>query len=435
MARIPEPRSIAPELEYRNGSLSLGGAELEELAERFGTPLYVYSADHIRRRMASFAKGAEGRRTLFCYAVKACSNLSILRMMAAAGWGADIVSGGELYRALQAGVPAERIVFSGVGKSDCELHEALQAGIHVFSVESEAELERLSALAEATGRIAPLSLRVNPDVDPATHPYISTGLKSNKFGVPHGEARRLFAKARELPGLAPRGIGFHIGSQLQKLNGFRDAARVLRELIEAVSADGVRLEYLDVGGGLAIRYAGSDGTDDASGPPEPEEYVRLLLDELPYPELTIVFEPGRSVVGNAGVLLTRTLYCKQNEDRRFAIVDAAMNDLIRPALYQAEHEVFACDEARQRGGRLRTDLVGPVCESGDFFLREALLPDFQRGDLVCLASAGAYAFSMASNYNSRPRPAEVLIEDGQARLIRERESYADLVRGESPTGA
>ncbi len=417
---------ISP-LAYSNGRLVMDGVVLEDLAVQYGTPLYVYSAKSILERFAAYRSGAASRKHLICYAVKANSNLSVLRLLAEQGAGADIVSGGELYRVLKAGFPADRIVYSGVGKSPHEIEEALAAGILLFSVESVAELHALSAIASRAGRTVRLSLRINPDVDPATHPYISTGLKESKFGIPHGEALAAFRLARELPGLEPIGIGFHIGSQLLGLSGFRDAARVLRRLVEALRAEGLHLEHLDVGGGLGIAYGGE-------APPDPADYVRLLAEELPFPEATLVFEPGRSLVGAAGALLTRTLYVKENEGKRFIIVDAGMNDLIRPTLYEAYHSIWPAREALL-ADRQRADLVGPVCESGDFFAKDRDLPRAGAGDLLCLASAGAYGFVMASNYNSRPRPAEVLVEsppDGppQARLIRRRESYADLVRGE-----
>ncbi len=412
-------------LNYRDGALHFDELAVEALAREFGTPLYVYSAAAIRARLAEFAAGAGSRKHLVCYAVKANSNLGILKLVADTGAGADIVSGGELFRCLRAGIPADRIVFSGVGKSDQEIREALAAGILMFSVESGEELRRTSELAVAANRTAHVSIRVNPDVDAKTHPYISTGLKENKFGVPHGEILALYDLAMELPGVEPRGIGFHIGSQLLGLDGYRDAAGRVRGLAAELRKRGVKLEHLDVGGGLGITY-------NDERPPSIEDYVRTMFEALPeteFGDLRIVFEPGRSIVGNAGALITRVLYRKSNEGKRFHIIDAAMNDLIRPALYSAYHEVWpAVEERRTASGP--ADLVGPICETGDFLVRDRELPDFEQGDLVALASAGAYGFVMASNYNSRPRAAEVLVDQGLPKLIRRRESYEDLIRGE-----
>ncbi len=407
------------------GRLEFDGIPIEELARQYGTPLFVYSADFVQARLAEFRAGVGSRKHLICYAMKANSNLALLRLMNGAGVGADIVSGGELYRAVMAGIPPERIVFAGVGKTATEIDEALTAGIHMFSVESEAELREISRIAAETGREAPISIRVNPDVDAATHPYISTGLKENKFGVSHEEVLALYDLVRELPGTVARGIGFHIGSQLLGLDGYRDAAARVRGLLVELRERGFSIDSLDVGGGLGIRY-------DAEDPPGMGEYARTMFEAFPeadFPDLTLVFEPGRSLVGNAGVLLTRVLYGKGTEAKHFEIVDAAMNDLIRPALYSAFHQVWP--DRQERLQRFRdADLVGPICESGDFLARGRRLPAFEQGDLAALASAGAYGFVMSSNYNSRPRAAEVLVEGGQARIIRERESYADLIRGE-----
>ncbi|MCR9144837.1 MAG: diaminopimelate decarboxylase [bacterium] len=414
-----------------DGRLEFDGIPVAQLARDYGTPLFVYSAGHIAERLAEFRAGVGGRKHLICYAVKANSNLSLLRLMNAAGVGADIVSGGELFRARKAGIPADRIVFAGVGKSAAEIDEALSADIHMFSVESEAELREISRIAAETKREARISIRVNPDVDAATHPYISTGLKENKFGVPHEEVLALYDLARELPGTEARGIGFHIGSQLLGLDGYRDAAARVRSLLVELRGRGFAIDHLDVGGGLGIQY-------DDEQPPGMAEYARTMFEAFPeadFPDLTLVFEPGRSIAGNAGVLLTRVLYGKGNAAKHFDIIDAAMNDLIRPALYSAYHQAWP--ERSERLSETReADLVGPICESGDFLVRGRRLPVLEQGDLVALASAGAYGFVMSSNYNSRPRAAEVLVEAGpdggqaSARVIRRRETYDDLIRGE-----
>ncbi|MEQ9362709.1 MAG: diaminopimelate decarboxylase [Leptospirales bacterium] len=413
------------------GRLEFDGVPVARLAQEFGTPLFVYSARHIHERLAEFRAGVGGRKHLICYAIKANSNLALLRLMHGAGIGADIVSGGELFRSLKAGIPADRIVFAGVGKSAAEIDEALTAGIHMFSVESEAELREISRIAAANGRQARISIRVNPDVDAATHPYISTGLKENKFGVSHEDVLALYELVRELPGVVSRGIGFHIGSQLLGLDAYRDAAARVRGLLEELRRRGFSIDHLDVGGGLGIQYENEE-------PPGVAEYARTMFEAFPeadFPDLTLVFEPGRSLVGNAGVLLTRVLYAKGNAAKHFEIVDAAMNDLIRPALYSAFHQLWPDHQARLNATR-EADLVGPICESGDFLVRGRRLPVLEQGDVVALASAGAYGFVMSSNYNSRPRAAEVLVESDPAggapaaRVIRERETYDDLIRGE-----
>lgn len=415
------------DLGYAGAELQLDGAGLAELAERFGTPLYVYSAPAVRRALDSFRAGLGDREHLICYAVKASSNIHLIELLRREGCGADIVSGGELVRAQRAGVPGDRIVFSGVGKTDAEIRAGLAAGILFFVVESEAELERLSQLAQETGSTARISLRVNPDIDAETHPYISTGMREHKFGIDHARVLSLYKRAQELPGVHPVAIGCHIGSQLTGLQPFRDAALRVNDLIREVRALGVNLRYVDVGGGLGIPYRKTpvDG-QAADRPPAPAEYTRTLAEAMPA-DLKIVFEPGRSIIGEAGLLLTRVILRKHNGDKLFIICDAGMNDLLRPALYSAYHEIMPL----HKNGRapVRADLVGPVCESGDFFARDREMADFQPGDLALLASAGAYAFCMASNYNSRGRPAEVLVEaGGQARLIRRRETDADMLR-------
>ena len=358
--------------------------------------------------------------------MKACPSLGVLAALVRLGAGVDTVSGGEIFRALKAGVDPGKIVFSGVGKRRDEIALALDAGIHAFNVESEPELELIATVAEARGKRAPISVRVNPDVDAATHPYISTGLKANKFGVPVGRAEALYRRALALPQLDVMGLDCHIGSQLTQTRPFTDAIARLVTLIDALSASGVELRSLDLGGGLGIPYGAGDAI------PSPAEYgaaIGAALGPLAHRDLTLITEPGRVIVGNAGVLVTETLFVKEGEDKHFVIVDAGMNDLIRPALYDAHHEIWPVE--RRASEPYLADVVGPVCETGDFFARDRSLPQTPRpGDLFALLSAGAYGFSMASNYNSRPRAAEVMVRGDRYEIIRERESLEDLVRGE-----
>ena len=415
------------QLTYAGQSLALDGADLAELAERHGTPLYVYSGPAVRRSVESFRAGLAGRKHLLCYAVKASSNIHLLSYLKDLECGADIVSGGELTRATRAGVPGERIVFSGVGKTETEIRAALDAEILFFVVESAAELQTISKIAVAAGKTARISLRVNPNIDAKTHPYISTGLREHKFGIDHTEVIAIYKQALELPGCEPVAIGSHIGSQLTSLQPYRDAAARVNDLIREVRAAGVELRYVDVGGGLGIPYRKeSEGAAPADEPPAPEEYTRMLAELMPE-DLTIVMEPGRSIIGEAGVLLTRIILKKKNGAKTFVICDAGMNDLLRPSLYSAYHEILPA--RRNDGATIKADLVGPVCETGDFFARDRVMADFEPGDLAVLRSAGAYSYCMASNYNSRGRPAEVLIEDdGSARLIRRRETDDDMLR-------
>jgi diaminopimelate decarboxylase len=404
----------APEIAERDGQLFVEGVAAVDLARRFGTPLYVYSSAAMARALASYQRALAGRDHLLCYAVKANSTLAILQWFAERGAGFDIVSGGELERVLAIGGDPARIVFSGVGKTRAEMARALAVGVHCFNVESVGELERLSEVAVAAGARAPVSLRVNPDVDPMTHPYISTGLRANKFGIAHGDARAAYAHAARLPALEVVGIDCHIGSQIVDADPYLDAL---------VEADGIALAHIDVGGGLGIRYR------DES-PPDAGEFVGQLLahiDARGHGGKKIVLEPGRSLVGNAGLLLSEVLYLKHGEERNFCIVDAAMNDLVRPAMYDAWMQIVEC--RRTSAPAATWDVVGPVCESGDWLGRDRRLA-VAPGDIVAVVSAGAYAMSMASNYNTRPRAAEVLVAGGEATLIRERENIADLMRGE-----
>lgn len=405
---------------YKDSVLTWRGAEIRPLAAKFGTPLYVYSESALVERCQALGSAFGNRRAGIYYSVKACSNIHILRILAGLGCGADIVSGGELFRCRKAGISPEKIVFSGVGKTEAEIRYAITEGILFLSVESEAELHEISRIATITGKTARISVRVNPDVNPGTHPYISTGLKENKFGISHKEVVRIYKLAQSLPGIEPTGLGFHIGSQITDLSAFADAGKIAVRLVSEIEAAGIKLKHLDVGGGLGIRYA-----NEAA--PDPATYVRTLIESVGLDHLELMFDPGRSIAGNAGILVSKILYVKEG-DKTFFIGDAGMNDLIRPSLYDAYHHVFS-DPLRP--GTRSGDLVGPVCESGDFFAKDRELPAFESGDLAVLASAGAYGMSMASNYNSRPRAAEVLIaRDGTARLIRRRETFEDLLQPE-----
>ena len=413
----------SPQLAYRGPRLFLEDCALADLAGRFGTPLYVYSRGSMLAALGAYQRALAGRDHLVCYAMKANSSLAVLQTFAEAGCGFDIVSGGELERVIAAGGDVAKVVFSGVGKTRSEMHRALEAGVMCFNVESEGELELLSRVAVQAGKVARVSLRVNPDVDARTHPYISTGLKGNKFGVAHEAAVATYLRAAALPGLAVVGIDCHIGSQITEAGPYLDALDRLLDLVEAVEALGVRIHHLDLGGGLGITY-----TDEV--PPSAEALVRALLariDARGHGRRKILFEPGRSLVGNAGVLVAEVLYLKPSAERSFCIVDAAMNDLMRPAMYQAWMGIVACT-LRDAVPR-QWDVVGPICESGDWLGRDRPLA-VEPGDLIAVLSAGAYAMSMSSNYNSRGRAAEVMVSGSEAWLIRERENAAELSRGE-----
>jgi diaminopimelate decarboxylase len=404
----------------RNGELFAENVALSQIAQRFGTPCFVYSRAALEQAFRNYDQAFGQRPHLICYAMKANSNLAILNLFAGMGSGFDIVSGGELARVIAAGGDPAKTVFSGVGKTRDDMRQALAAGVMCFNVESESELERLNDIARELSRKAPVSIRVNPDVDAKTHPYISTGQKENKFGVAFGEALRIYRKAHAMQDLKIVGIDCHIGSQLTELAPFINAFGKVLELVDALAAEGIELKHLDFGGGLGIRYR-----DEM--PPQPESYVKALLDCVGERGQKILLEPGRSLVGNAGLLLTRVEYLKHGAVRNFAVVDAAMNDLIRPALYDAYLEV------RQVGpstaGSRRYEIVGPVCESGDFLARDRELA-LNEGDLLAVMSAGAYGMSMSSNYNSRPRAAEVMVDGGNVQLIRERERIEQLFSGE-----
>ena len=397
---------------YRNGVLSAEQVPLGDIAQRFGTPCYVYSGAAIRAAYGEYARALEGRDAMICYSVKANSNLAVLALLARLGAGFDIVSGGELARVIAAGGEPRRTLFSGVGKSESEIAYALQQGIACINLESEAELARVERVARQLGRRAPIAFRVNPDIDARTHPYISTGLRESKFGVAHADAERLYARAAALRGVEPVGIGCHIGSQLTRSAPFAEAAGLIAALADRLQAKGMPLRHIDIGGGVGIRYREET--------PEPiAAFLDGALGMLAGRKETLIVDPGRSIVGNAGLLLTRVEYVKPG----FLVVDAAMNDLIRPALYGAWHEVRTVRESAP--GAAVYDVVGPVCESGDFIAKQRRL-DAGEGDLLAVMSAGAYGMAMSSNYNSRPRAAEVLVDGGEAHLVRSRESLQQL---------
>lgn len=405
---------------YQDGALHAEQVPLRKVAAQFGTPCYVYSRAALEDGFNQFKDALEGREHLICYAVKANSNLAVLNVFARLGAGFDIVSGGELERVLAAGGDAGKVVFSGVGKSIAEMRMALEAGILCFNVESAAELDRLNEVAACMGRVAPVSMRVNPDVDAKTHPYISTGLKQNKFGVAYGEAIQLYRKARDLANLRITGIDCHIGSQLTETSPFIAAAEKILALVDTLASEGIRLEHIDLGGGLGIRY--SEET-----PPTIGEYVAALLGALRGRSEKLILEPGRVLVGNAGVLLTRVEYLKHGEEKNFAIVDAAMNDLMRPALYDAFHEILPV--IRENHAKQTYEVVGPICETGDFIGHARELAIGPKS-LLAVLSAGAYGMSMSSNYNTRPRAAEVMVVDSAMHPVRERETVAQLYAGE-----
>ncbi|WP_252273640.1 diaminopimelate decarboxylase [Pseudomonas subflava] len=405
----------------RDGQLFAEGVALSAIAERFGTPTYVYSRAHIEAQYRAYADALAGMPHLVCFAVKANSNLGVLNVLARLGAGFDIVSRGELERVLAAGGEPDRIVFSGVGKTRDDMRRALEVGVHCFNVESVDELERLQVVAAELGKTARISLRVNPDVDAGTHPYISTGLKENKFGIDIEQAPEVYARAAALANLEIVGVDCHIGSQLTSLPPFLDALERLLLLIDQLAERGIRIRHLDLGGGLGVQYRDEQ-------PPLAGDYIAAVRERIQGRELTLVFEPGRSIVANAGVLLTRVEYLKHTAHKDFAIVDAAMNDLIRPALYQAWMDVTPVQP--RQGEARHYDLVGPICETGDFLAkgRELVLAE---GDLLAVRSAGAYGFVMSSNYNTRGRAAEVLVDGEQAHEVRRRETLAELYAGES----
>lgn len=394
---------------------------VQAIAEKVGTPFYLYSHRTLKNHFHVFDQAFAGIPHVTCFAAKANSNIAILRIFIAAGGGVDIVSGGELYRALQAGVDPRKVVYSGVGKRIDEIEYALNAGILMFNVESLQELAEIHACAQRRKKRAGIALRVNPDVDPQTHPYISTGLKENKFGVNIKKSIEAYREARKMPWLEIKGVSCHIGSQVTKISPFVDALDRLKKLIRLLRKEGIDIRYLDLGGGLGITYR-------EEAPPHPVAYAKAIIGAAKGMDCTLIFEPGRVIVGNAGILVTKVLYTKTNEGKNFVVVDAGMNDLIRPSLYNSYHEIQPV--IKKEGRAHQADVVGPICESGDYLAKERQLPEFERGELVAVMSAGAYGFTMSSNYNSRPRVAEVLVNRDRSYVIRRRERYADIVKGE-----
>ncbi|MGN0922375.1 MAG: diaminopimelate decarboxylase [Cellvibrio sp.] len=412
------PTQFFPE---RNGELYAEDLPLAQVAQAFGTPCYVYSRAAFTQQYLAYSKALGDHPGMICYAIKANSNIAILNMLAKLGAGFDIVSGGELERVLHAGGNPARIVFSGVGKTAAEMQRALEVGIFCFNVESEAELNLLSEVATRLGKVANVSLRVNPDVDAKTHPYISTGLKENKFGIAIERAPAVYAHAASLPGIAIKGVDCHIGSQLTELRPFLDALDRVLVLVDQLSSQGIEISHLDLGGGLGVTYRGET-------PPAVEDYLAAIKAKLGDRKLSLMFEPGRSIAANSGVLLTQVMFLKPTEHKNFAVIDAAMNDLIRPSLYQAWQEIRPL-KPRDTAGKL-WDLVGPICETGDFLGKDRELA-IEPGDYLAVMSAGAYGFAMASNYNTRGRAAEVVVDGDQMHLVRARETFEDMIRGEA----
>ena len=406
---------------YRDAQLWCEDVPVSGIAEEVGTPFYLYSYRTLRNHFRVFDDAFAEIPHVICFAVKSNSNVAILRIFASEGGGVDIVSGGELFRALQAGVDPGRVVYSGVGKRADEIEYALKTGILMFNVESSEELHEIHACAKKLSLKAGIALRVNPDVDPQTHPYISTGLKENKFGIDIEKSLAEYRQAKEMPWLEIKGVSCHIGSQLTKISPFVDALERLKNLLRLLREEGMDIRYLDLGGGLGITY-------NEEQPPHPVEYARAIMAAAGDLACTFIFEPGRVIVGNAGVLVTKVLYTKSNQGKKFIIVDAGMNDLIRPSLYQSYHRIQPVSQ-RDRP-TIQADVVGPICESGDYLARERSMPAFERGEFMAVMSAGAYGFTMSSNYNSRPRAAEVLARDDRFYVIRQRETYADMIRGE-----
>jgi len=408
--------------QYIDGELHAEAVPLSKIAAEFGSPCYVYSRAYLEQRFTEYTDALAGQDHLVCYAVKANSNIAVLNVLARLGAGFDIVSSGELERVMAAGGKPERIVFSGVGKTAPEMQRALEVGIHCFNVESEAELERLNSVAAAMNVVAPISLRVNPDVDAKTHPYISTGLRDNKFGIDIERAPEVYRRAAVLANIEIKGVDCHIGSQLIDTSPFLDALERVLKLVDVLASMDITISHLDLGGGLGVRYR--DETAPVTG-----DYIRAIREKLGDRQVTLMFEPGRSITANAGVLLTRVEYLKLNEHKNFAIIDAAMNDMIRPSLYSAWMDLMAV-RPREDGVLRHYDFVGPVCETGDFLAKDRELC-IEEGDLLALASSGAYGFTMSSNYNSRGRAAEIMVDGDKYHLIRARETVTDLMRGET----
>ena len=406
---------------YKNGELHCEEIPVAEIAEKVGTPFYLYSYSTLVRHFTVFDHAFEGIPHLICYSAKANSNLALLRLFINLGGGVDVVSGGELYRAIKGGADPKKIVFSGVGKREDEIEYALKTEILMFNVESSQELRVINEVAGRIGKRASLSIRVNPDIDPRTHPYISTGLKQNKFGIDVLRAPMAYRLASQLPHVEVVGIDCHIGSQLVEVEPIVEALRRLKGLVENLRKEGMEIRYLDLGGGLGITYEDEE-------PPHPVDYAASILEEIRGFGCTLILEPGRVIVGNAGILVSKVLYMKENEEKRFVIVDAGMNDLVRPSYYGSFHQILPVKEEGRE--EIVADVVGPICESSDFLAKGRRIRRLNPGELIAVMSAGAYGFSMSTNYNSRPRVAEVLVRDDQMFVIRQREGYEDLIRGE-----
>lgn len=402
---------------YENGSMFCEKVSLNRIAAEVGTPFYVYSKEDLSVQYNKFNDAFDGGDRLICFAVKACSNIGILALLGSLGAGADIVSGGELFRALKAGIDPQKIVFAGVGKREDEIRAALDAGILMFNVESDGELALISQVALSMGKTAKISIRVNPNVDPKTHPYISTGLKKNKFGIPVEKVKNEYRRAASMGGIDPAGVHCHIGSQLLDVSPFRDTAAIMADLIRGLRTEGINIRHLDMGGGLGVSYDGKEAPTHA-------EYAAAIREGLGGLAISLIFEPGRNICANAGALVTKVLYSKDSGTKTFKVVDAAMNDLMRPALYDAYHSVVPVDVD---DSSVLADIVGPVCETGDFIARDRNVADVAAGGLYAVMSAGAYGMSMASNYNSRTRPPEILVDGEDYHIIRRRETYEDLV--------
>lgn len=406
---------------YKGNELHAEDVAIKEIVAKVGSPVYIYSRATLERHFTAMDEAFAELPHTICFSVKANSNLSVLKTFIKLGGGVDIVSGGELFRALKAGVEPQKVVYSGVGKRDEEIEYALNTGILMFNVESEQELDRINMIAGRLGKRAGIAIRVNPDVDPQTHPYITTGLKQAKFGINIERSLAQYSRAKEMENLRILGVDCHIGSQLTKISPFVDAIVKLKRLITRLREMGIDLRYFDLGGGLGIRYGEEE-------PPLPMEYGKAVVEETKDLGLHLLFEPGRNLVGNAGILAGRCLYTKKGEEKNFVIVDAAMNDLARPSLYGSYHGVQAV--TREQDGNIVADIVGPICESGDFLAKDREVPNFRQGDLIAFMSAGAYGFTMSSNYNTRPRVAEVMVDGDRFEVVRDRETWEDLIRGE-----
>lgn len=406
---------------YINKELWCEQVSVQDIAEKVGTPFYLYSYQTLKNHFHVFDRAFTGVPHIICFSAKSNANIAILRIFIAEGGGVDIVSGGELYRSLQAGVDPRKVVYSGVGKRLDEIEYALNAGILMFNVESFQELEQINVCANRLGKKAGIALRVNPDVDPQTHPYISTGLKENKFGINIEKSLEAYRQAREMSYLDIKGVSCHIGSQVTKVSPFVDALDRLKKLVGLLREERIDIRYVDLGGGLGITYKEEQ-------PPHPTEYAKAIIDAAKDMKCTFILEPGRVIVGNAGILVTQVLYTKTNEGKNFVIVDAGMNDLIRPSLYNSYHQIQPVREKERN--TMQADIVGPICESGDYLAKGRNVPEFERGELMAVMSAGAYGFTMSSNYNSRPRVAEVLVKERRSYVIRRREMYPDIVKGE-----